>query len=108
MRRNVFSYLASHFLTAGELNAWRSPTGKHTSKHANQRNLKRGRCYIAANSSIMKRARSTDGFAEVKISPARRRQHWSAYMRAQWACISKLSTDLEKDRERRRLMRLSA
>lgn len=106
----LFGALASAFLTDGEIvqhiAAVRSR--RHVSKHRNQRNMKRGRCFIAANSSIMKRMRSTDGFAEVKISPARRREHWGAYMRAAWAEISSLADRLERDRERRRFMRYAA
>lgn len=64
-----------------------------------------GKRVIAENSSIKKRMRSVDGFAEVKISPARRRKHWHATKRWAWRAISTLATDLEKDRERRRLMR---
>ena len=106
---NVFSYLARHFLTDAQITARFSLRGKTpVSKHANQRTMKRGRCYIAANSSFMKRMRSPDGFADVKISPARRREHWSATKRWMWAEISNLVTDLAKDRERRRMMRLAA
>lgn len=107
---NVFSYLARHFLDDSEIRhhfAMRR-AAKHVSKHRNQRTLKRGRCFIADNSSIMKRMRSPDGFADVKISPARKRQHWHASMRRMWADISTLVTDLEKDRERRRMMKLAA
>lgn len=103
----VFNFLARHFLTDAEI-VNRFALSRRTrplSKHRNQRNMKRGRCYVANNSSIMKRMRAVDGFAEVKISPTRRREHWSAYMRAAWNDIRELGDKLEQDRIRRRLMR---
>ena len=106
---NVFSYLARNFLTDTEITSrFRLRAPKHVSKHRNQRNMQRGRCYVADNSSVMKRMRAVDGFKSVKISPARKREHWHSAKRWAWNAISQLATDLEKDRERRRLMRLAA
>ena len=106
----VFNYLARNFLTDTEITSrfTLNRRMRPTSKHRNQRNMKRGRCIIADNSSFMKRMRSTDGFAEVKISPARKREHWHAARRQMWNDISLLVDNLAKDRERRRLMRSSA
>ncbi|KRR22142.1 hypothetical protein [Bradyrhizobium retamae] len=112
---NVFNYLARNFLSdaqiIGHFTTKRPPA--RVSKHRNQRNLKLGRCYIADNSGIKKRMRAerrdeATGFADVIITPKRRREFWNATKRWAWADISKLAIDLEKDRERRRLMRLAA
>jgi hypothetical protein len=108
---NIFKHLTRHFLSDEEIIS-RFALSRKTipvSKHRNQRNMTRGRCVIAENSSFMKRMRVVDGFVFVKpLTPARRRAHWHAKMRQRWADISKLVTDLEKDRERRRLMRYAA
>lgn len=105
---NVFMALARNFLADHEINSHFAArrVRKHVSKHRNQRNMKRGRCIIADNSSFKKRMRSADGFSEVKLSPARKREHWHAARRQMWNDISLLVDNLAKDRERRRLMRL--
>jgi hypothetical protein len=66
-----------------------------------------GKRTITEYSSLKKRMRVGE-FAEVKMTPARRREFWHAAMRWRWNDIRNLANDLEKDRERRRLMRLAA
>jgi hypothetical protein len=66
-----------------------------------------GKRRLAENSSIKKRMRVGE-FTEVKMTPARRREFWHASLRWKWQDIRNLATDLEKDRERRRLMRFAA
>jgi hypothetical protein len=85
-------------------------TRPHVSKHRQyDKNGKHipGARTLADNSSLKKRMRVGE-FKEVKMTPARRRQFWHASFRQKWDSISDLATKLEKDRERRRLMRLAA
>jgi hypothetical protein len=66
-----------------------------------------GKRRVTEHSSIKKLMRVGE-FKEVKMTPARRREFWHASFRQKWDSISDLATKLEKDRERRRLMRLAA
>ncbi len=111
---NIGRYLAARFMTDAQIMSRVAVQQRpvHISKHRQYNHNGKwiaGKQTIADDSSIMKRMRrarrSGDGFAEVKLTPARRREHWHAFKRWAWADISKLATDLEKDRERRRLMR---
>jgi hypothetical protein len=82
----------------------------HVSKHRQyDKDGKRipGKRTITEHSSLKKRMRVGE-FKEVKMTPARRREFWHASLRSKWNDIRSLATDLEKDRERRRLMRFAA
>lgn len=109
--RNMFRHMtaATRLLTDEQLiKQFMSLQTKHVSRHYNQRRHGGGAQTISEYSSIKKRMRAVNGFTEVKLSPARKRQHWHSHLRNAWNSISQLATDLEKDRERRRMMRLAA
>lgn len=76
------------------------------SKHHSSRAFK-GKRIVTEHSSLKKRMRVGE-FTEVKMTPARKREFWHAAMRQRWNDIRNFATDLEKDRERRRLMRFAA
>lgn len=76
------------------------------SKHHRSRAFK-GKRTITEHSSLKKILRVGE-FKAVNMTPARRREFWHASMRQRWNDIRNLANDLEKDRERRRLMRIAA
>jgi hypothetical protein len=86
--------------------ALRTAVKPHRSKHHHSRAFN-GKRRITEHSSLKKRMRVGE-FKAVVMTPARKREFWSASMRERWFDIRALATDLEKDRERRRLMRLAA
>jgi hypothetical protein len=85
--------------------ALRTAAKPHRSKHHHSRAFN-GKRRVTEHSSLKKLMRVGE-FKEVKMTPARRRQFWSASMRQMWFDIRALTTDLEKDRERRRIYALS-
>ncbi|OSI20094.1 hypothetical protein [Bradyrhizobium canariense] len=90
--------------------ALRRAAAPHVSKHRQyDKDGKRipGKRRITEHSSLKKLMRVGE-FKPVKMTPARRREFWHAAMRWRWNDIRNLATDLEKDRERRRLMRFAA